>query len=86
MRYMVYGKIFLIGLKMKRIPNVTPLLKDNQELLAKLNDITKVSFLDKNGIIHTAIIFPAEFKQKSINCSKYFIKAPVILGNMQSPP
>ena len=24
---------------MKRIPNVTPLLKDNQELLAKLNDI-----------------------------------------------
>jgi hypothetical protein len=48
---MVYGKIFLIGLKMKRIPNVTPLLKDNQELLAKLNNITKVSFLDKNGII-----------------------------------
>lgn len=43
MRYMVYGKIFLIGLKMKRIHNVTPLLKDNQELLAKLNDITKVS-------------------------------------------
>lgn len=36
---------------MKRIPNVTPLLKDNQELLAKLNNITKVSFLDKNGII-----------------------------------
>lgn len=36
---------------MKRIPNVTPLLKNNQELLAKLNNITKVSFLDKNGII-----------------------------------
>lgn len=32
---------------MKRIPNVTPLLKNNQELLAKLNNITKVSFLDK---------------------------------------
>lgn len=36
---------------MKRIPNVTPLSQDSKILLSKLNDVTKVSFLDNNGVI-----------------------------------
>jgi hypothetical protein len=48
---MVYGKTFLIGLKMKKIPNVTPLSQDSKILLSKLSDVTKISFLDKNGVI-----------------------------------